>query len=161
MARVGGLEGLFVSARYRACLLVNPFVLEPDAVQMLIISIRSTPAGAATGFPQLQASIRAYACRISGSLIGRSGNSRSMLSSVVLFLGPHPFLSAIARISPMHTTDVKEISRWARRQARRPKGSLDRHGESPWLERRRGESLALPCVRRAYSRRWCRLRLFG
>ena len=53
-----------------------------------------------------------------GSLIGRSGNSRSIRSSVVLFLGPHPFLSAIARISPLQTTDVKEIAselpRWKR-----------------------------------------------
>ena len=47
---------------------------------------------------------------MSGSLIGRSGNSLSILSRIVLFVGPHPFLSAMAKISPMHTTEVKEIT---------------------------------------------------
>ncbi len=129
---------LWNSASVRRRRLVDVFELEPHTVQVLEISVGrqqdrtacvggrrnpkivlphlhcwlggEAPPGALTCFPQLQASIRAYARRMSGSLIPRCGNSRSMLSSLVLFFAPHPFLSAIASISPMHAADVKTIT---------------------------------------------------
>ena len=68
------------------------------------------PVGDSTGVPCVQASMRAYAFKMAVSCTGSAGKSLSTRSSSVFFLLPHRRFSAMARISPMHTTEVKEIA---------------------------------------------------